>query len=345
MEELLTAILDELRQQRSPLGFGYSPKPKYIYAAIQDDCLWYHWNHAERKHEPILFDALTCKVLAVKIGDKKEYKGRKSPKLLVYVMGDRPYVIESGLETVFSKALIAVLANSSTAVLRSPITIAVRAGESEKVLFCSVYSSTGEKLFFPVDEGWNLSEQVDCAIANVEAANGGVGVAVPLDNSEGCQPTPQQPAPAQPKPVTRQAPNLVLTPPPNGERHLGVVDAFKGMLQRAQDTEQVLKAWEWINGANQQAAIAEIPGIVRDAARWRDEALRRVSSAHTPVDVGDAIAGITVEMQRLGMGKKEGSARLLQRYGVGTRAELTEQQVADFWQYLRGLQPVEAGEW
>jgi hypothetical protein len=45
------------------------------------------------------------------------------------------------------------------------------------------------------------------------------------------------------------------------------------------------------------------------------------------------------------MGKKEGSARVQQRYGVGTRAELTEQQIVDFWQYLRGLQPVEAGEW
>ena len=68
----LQAILQELQASKQQLGFGHSPKPRYIYANRQyPECLWYFWDGANKKHEPILFLALTGIVEKLEIEQKE----------------------------------------------------------------------------------------------------------------------------------------------------------------------------------------------------------------------------------------------------------------------------------
>ena len=339
-------------QQSGGDVFEKRPMVRYVTIKREGESLWYECDAKDKDvHIPVPGDRLTGIIQSLAIVTGK-YEGEDTRKAQLSILcGDTRVVLcmNAMLDPKKSVPFKMFLDNlTSVPDLSAPLTFQVYAGTKALTVGLRLINPVTGKGF--VDSTTLSDEEKEQSKVNWRDRNHFEKLlAIAIERIEGkstVQPVPQKPAPAQPKPLTRQpTPDLVLTPPPDGERQLGVVDAFKGMLQRAQDAEQVLKAWERINGANQQAAIAEIPGIVRDATRWKDEALRRVSVAHTPVDVGDAIAGISVEMQRLGMGKKEGSARLQQRYGVGTRAELTEQQVVDFWQYLRGLQPVEAGEW
>jgi 3',5'-cyclic AMP phosphodiesterase CpdA len=102
----LRAILQELQASKQQLGFGHSPKPRYIYANRQyPDSLWYFWDGAKKEHEPILFQALTGIVEKLEI-DQKEYKGKPEFKANLHIKADRNYVIQSGLETLFAKGLV-----------------------------------------------------------------------------------------------------------------------------------------------------------------------------------------------------------------------------------------------
>jgi hypothetical protein len=335
MEELLRQILNELQQQRSPLGFGASPTPKYIYANIQPDgTLWYHWNHAENKPEPIRDDCLTCKVLAVKI-KSKEFKGKEKPKLLVSVMGDRPYIIETGIETVFAKSLLTVLAQTPATTLKRPISITVQAGDSEKVLFCRVYDADGAKLMVnPYGENEDWGAVIAAAISNVEAAAGKQSI----PDTEKVTPRPA-------------APDLVLTPPPvEGEKpHGGVVDKIKDLFRRASTLEQVDQAHAWAQDERQMAAIAAIPGIYADVARWKAEASRRVMQstfASTPEnDVSSTLIAIEAELDRLKWTKEDGKKYLLEKYGVRSRQQLTDAQLVEFLTALKALEVGRGDDW
>jgi hypothetical protein len=334
MEELLRQILSELQQQRSPLGFGASPTPKYIYANIQPDgALWYHWNHAENKPEPIRDDCLTCKVLAVKI-KSKEFKGKEKPKLLVSVMGDRPYIIETGIETVFAKSLLTVLAQTPAATLKRPISITVQAGDSEKVLFCRVYDADGAKLMvnpYREDEDWG--SVIAAAIDNVEAAAG------------------KQSIPDTEKVTPRSAdPDLVLTPPPvEGEKpNGGVVDKIKDLFRRASTLEQVEQAHAWAQDERQHSAIADIPGIYKSVAQWKAEASRRVMQATlSPIetDVSSTLIAIEAELERLKWTKVDGKKYLLEKYGVRSRQQLTDAQLVEFLTALKALEVGQGDDW
>jgi len=332
--------------------FEKRPMVRYVTIKREGESLWYECDAKDKDvHIPVPGDRLTGVIQSLTVVTG-EYEGDPTRKVQLSILCGKDRVVlclNAKLDPKSSVPLKMFLDNlTSVPDVSAPITFQVYAGAKALTVGLRLINPVTGKGF--VDATALTDEDKAQSKTNWRDRNHFEKLlAIAIERIEGkptaqAQSTPQKSASAKPKP-TSPAPDLVLTPPPNGERSLNAVDAYRGMLSRAQDADQVLKAWEWVNGPNQQAAIAEIPGIVRDTARWRDEALRRVSSAHTPVDVGDAIAGISVEMQRLGMGKKEGSARLLQRYGVGTRAELTEQQVVDFWQYLRGLQPVEAGEW
>lgn len=136
-ETLLQAILDELRSQRQHLGFGWPPGPRRIYANRQyPDCLWYFWNGGENRHEPIEQTALTGYVEKLEI-EEKEFRGKPDYKLSVLVRADRPYLIQSGLDTLFSRGLLSSLRRVET--FDRPLTICVEPGDTEQVLFCRVY--------------------------------------------------------------------------------------------------------------------------------------------------------------------------------------------------------------
>ncbi len=158
-EELLQAILDELRSSRTPLGFGHPPKPRYIYANRQyNDCLWYFWNGAKNEHEPIAHHALTGIVEKLEI-ETKEFRGKPDLKVNLHLRAERAYIIQAGFETLFAKGLLYTLSKLPAEAFGKAITIAVEPGETDQVLFCRIYNPvTGNSVYapYPDEVDWQV---------------------------------------------------------------------------------------------------------------------------------------------------------------------------------------------
>jgi len=154
--ELLQQILSALKAQSqpSPLGFCEPPRTRHIYANRQyPDCLWYFWDGGKKAHEPIEQHAITGVIDKIEL-EVKEFRGKSDPKLNIHIKADKPYVIQSGVDTLFAKGLIFTLSKLPVEAFRKPITIAVEAGDTEQVLFCKIYNPANNTLVYaPYGEG------------------------------------------------------------------------------------------------------------------------------------------------------------------------------------------------
>ncbi|WP_242041684.1 hypothetical protein [Alkalinema sp. FACHB-956] len=170
--ELLKAILDELRSQRQPLGFSHPPKPRYIYANRKyNDCLWYFWNGAKNQHEPIEYHALTGIIEKLEL-EEKEFRGKSDSKVNLFIRADRMYIIQSGWDTVFAKGLLYTLSKLPIDAFTKPITISVEAGETEQVLFCRIYNpATGSSVYAPYGEEVDWEAVTQRAIDKISTAH------------------------------------------------------------------------------------------------------------------------------------------------------------------------------
>ena len=171
----LQAILQELQASKQQLGFGHSPKPRYIYANRQyAECLWYFWDGAKKEHEPILFQALTGIVEKLET-EQKEYKGKPEFKVNLHIKADHNYIIQSGLETLFAKGLVYTLSKLPVTSFNKPITIAVEPGDTEQVLFCRVYNPvTGLAVYAPYTEPVDWQNVIARATSKTNSAHGRV---------------------------------------------------------------------------------------------------------------------------------------------------------------------------
>lgn len=169
--QLLAQILEVLQSQSKPLGFGPSPRPIYVYCNRTRDCLWYTLSEdANRTIQPIHEDALTGLITKIEVVEVTR-RGKAVEKLHVHVKAARKYILESGVDSNFSRALLHPLSLIPVEKLRLPITIAVEPGESEEVLFCRIYNPiTGEAAFAPWDASTDWSQVLERAMAKVEAA-------------------------------------------------------------------------------------------------------------------------------------------------------------------------------
>ena len=180
----LQAILQELQASKQQLGFGHSPKPRYIYANRQyPDCLWYFWDGAKKEHEPIQYQALTGIVEKLEV-EEKEYKGKPDYKVNLHIKADRNYVIQSGLETLFAKGLVYTLSKLPVTSFNKPITIAVEPGDTEQVLFCRVYNPvTKQAVYAPYTEPVNWQQVIARATSKINTAHGRVEPPVQLQQT------------------------------------------------------------------------------------------------------------------------------------------------------------------
>ncbi len=170
--QLLQAILSELRASKQTLGFGHPPKARYIYANRQySDCLWYFWNSAKSEHEAIEHHALTGIIEKLEI-EEKEFRGKPDYKVNLHMRADRAYVIQSGYDTLFARGLIFTLSKLPIEAFRQPITIAVEPGDTEQVLFCRIYNpATGQAVFAPYPEQVDWSSVTQRAISKIATAH------------------------------------------------------------------------------------------------------------------------------------------------------------------------------
>lgn len=162
--ELLTQILHSL--DRPQLGLSdTAPGSLKIYANRTNGGLWY----VLRDGQPVILEAaaLTGYLKELKF-EETTRRGKQVYKLLTHIEGDRPYVIESGHDSHFSKGLLSAVARLNKGELRQPLTIEPRAADEETVLFCSCYLGNNY-IYAPYSEDTNWREVSKQAIANVAA--------------------------------------------------------------------------------------------------------------------------------------------------------------------------------
>lgn len=302
MEKLLEAILKELQAQKSPapLGFGHPPKPRYIYANRQyADCLWYFWNGAKNEHEPIEHHAITGVITKLEI-ETKEFRGKPDPKVNLHIKADRPYVIQSGLDTLFAKGLVFTLSRLPKSAFSQPITIAVEPGETEQVLFCRIYNpEKGEAVYAPYGEDVDWADTIAKAQAKINPAT--------------------TPAPIHAEWDGQQS----LTPVDNR----GIADRFLADLAAAETLEAVDKLKVHLT----KEAFGPAFSLMRQ--KW-EQKRGSLAAAEPQTDLSGLVAEISVLVDRCGWKPKHGSAYLVETYGKRTRAELTSQELVEFRDYL-----------
>lgn len=174
--ELLGELVSNSRRGSGiKLGFCDAPGSGTVYLSVSrehSDCLWHSWDKTKECHIPYPQNALVGRLKKLEISNGLEFKGKTPTKLKVTIEADREYIIQSGLETVFSRQLCLVVSKLSIEALKNPVGIAVEAGKDEKVVLSRVFNPATQKVAY-VEAGdnpdWNAI--INQAIRKVEEAN------------------------------------------------------------------------------------------------------------------------------------------------------------------------------
>ncbi|WGV23397.1 hypothetical protein [Halotia branconii] len=138
------------------LGFGAVPRPQYVFVKKDNDCCWYMLAEDNRRI-PIYERALTGVITEIKVDRQVENTFGTDKKTNLCVLADKPYIIQSGNDTYFSKSLLLSLDALTFEQLRNPLTIAVSPGDSN-VVFCNIYDPMSYR---SLDVSWNGHQEID----------------------------------------------------------------------------------------------------------------------------------------------------------------------------------------
>lgn len=174
------------------LGFGPSPRPRTIYLNRQyPECLWYFWDHAANKQQPIEHESLTGYLTQIEIKEK-EFRGKTDIKLNFHMGCDRAYKVEVGMETLTAKSLLSALTKVQD--FTQPITIAPEPGDTDTVVFGKI-AIDGEIIYAPYPEDTNWPDILQALIDRLPST----GRASASPAPQGSSPTRSNPSPkAQP---------------------------------------------------------------------------------------------------------------------------------------------------
>ncbi len=149
------------------LGFIQPPTTLRIFANRSNPPhLWYTIQDEEVVGLPTT--ALRAYLKEIRF-EQKERRGKPVVKLEIHMMGDRPYIIESGYDSQFSKGFLAAIATLTHEQLEQPITLSVYGGEDEAVLFCRVYLGS-EPVKATYSDKTNWRQIATAALDTVRAA-------------------------------------------------------------------------------------------------------------------------------------------------------------------------------
>lgn len=136
MSDVASQMLLELRRIREllignqPLGFGKKQSRTYIFIRHSQESLWYTRDRHEGVNVPIAERDLTGYLRNVWRYDRPDSSTDDIvPKLMIEIDADRPYVIQTGMETNFSKSFLAGLLELSPEDLSEPVTLVVEDNE------------------------------------------------------------------------------------------------------------------------------------------------------------------------------------------------------------------------
>lgn len=165
----MTGLLQQIHAQMNApkLGLHDAAGGMKIYCNRSNGCLWYRLQDSQPV--PIQQTALTGYLVDLRF-EKVERRGKETIKLLATIQGDRPYLLEAGHDSHFSKGLLCAVASMPPALLQRPITLSPQAGEDDSVLFCRVYSDC-ELIRASYDDSTDWRSCAQAAIAAVRAAH------------------------------------------------------------------------------------------------------------------------------------------------------------------------------
>ena len=178
-DDLFVSLLDAIHQQTATLqqilaqmnapklGLHDAAGGMKIYCNRSNGCLWYRLQDGQPV--PIQQTALTGYLVNLEFS-KVERRGKETIKLLATIQGDRPYLLEAGHDSHFSKGLLSAVAALPPAMLQRPITLSPQAGEDDAVLFCRVYSDC-ELIRASYDDSTDWRSCAQAAIAAVRATH------------------------------------------------------------------------------------------------------------------------------------------------------------------------------
>lgn len=116
----------ELLEQGRPLGFGKKQEPTFVFIRHSPESLWYSRDRREAENVPIPERDLTGYLKNVWRYDRIDQNtGESVPKLMLELHADKHYIIQTGMDTNFSKSLLAGLLELSPENLDKPVTLVV----------------------------------------------------------------------------------------------------------------------------------------------------------------------------------------------------------------------------
>jgi len=142
MEDLLkvlTEIRDLLAKQQvqEKLGFGPPPTPTTVFINRSHGGCWYRLENGS----PVVIQemALTCRLQAAHF-ETVSRRDKETSKLHIRVAADRPYTLEAGGTTMFTRSFLSACATFPAGALHNKIvTIQPVPGEDDSVLFCRLW--------------------------------------------------------------------------------------------------------------------------------------------------------------------------------------------------------------
>ncbi|MDZ8134567.1 MAG: hypothetical protein RM049_04600 [Nostoc sp. DedQUE04] len=138
------------------LGFGAVPRPQYVFVKKDNDHCWYMLSD-DKKQIPIYDRALTGVITGIEVDKKVENTFGPDEKINLHILADKPYIVQSGNDTYFSKSLLLSLDALTSEQLRNPFTITVSPGNSN-VVFCNIYDPV---TYRSVGVSWDGHNEID----------------------------------------------------------------------------------------------------------------------------------------------------------------------------------------
>ena len=152
LEQVAVRLLDEPTETLDFVDEEHEARTLFV--KDRGESLWHFWNPNApegQRHEYVPQTRLRCLVTGLRTYRKESEGYADRMKLRVEVRSARVSEIESGLDSAFSRGLLAQLAtagNGTPEVLRRPVVIEVQKGSKENVVLCQFYAD-GERVVAP----------------------------------------------------------------------------------------------------------------------------------------------------------------------------------------------------
>lgn len=159
------------------VGFGVSPRPTVVYCNRTKGGVWYTLEYPAGGGEPVAVDiperCLTARLRGLTF-PKREHRNKEHIKMCLHVDAGRHYILETGHDTMLAKCLYADIASMTVEQLMQPVTIELRAADTDTVIFSKIYTSDGNPVNSDALKDASLRSNVDLALDKLNRATGQV---------------------------------------------------------------------------------------------------------------------------------------------------------------------------